>query len=125
MNKEIAAALEESIKHWEDNLTMLESNKNRYLLHGISISGDSCALCHFIIIEKARGSCTGCPVKKSTGLPSCHETPWMKINKTCTNYVSNHLPDKNHYFLLFREYFIQEIEFLKGLRDDKKNKKGA
>lgn len=79
MNKETLAALDASIKHWEENAKATS-------VDDASVGASDCALCrkfhavfkrdyHADAMEK---SCCGCPIEKATGRKFCEETPFTR-----------------------------------------------
>lgn len=86
-------ALEDSITHWEDNLTKAKAGEE------FSAHGDDCALCTF------HKNCLQCLVHIRTGV-SCSQTPYGTVIEA--RFLGN------------QEAMISaieaEIEFLKGLR---------
>ena len=59
-------ALDESIKHWEENLKL---DQETY-----SNDADDCPLC----AEFYDAKCRGCPVYEYTGEKDCGNTPWER-----------------------------------------------
>ena len=95
MNRKTKAALEASIKHWED-LTNIKDIKDA------RIGSRECALCSLFTEQY----CVGCPVRRASGEPNCHRTPY---ENACSEYHKNDL-DK---FLVEAK---RELEFLISLR---------
>ena len=116
MTRKIKKALEDSIKHWEENLERLIKNKGkRNLVAKISIGGDSCPLCE--ALDECAYLCCGCLVAKKTGLSNCQGSPWMDVSNIMGRHRSSR--SKNDFDDL-KISFINEIEFLKGLRENAK-----
>jgi len=99
-------ALDHSIEKWE---TIVEKLKEGHEL--INVHAPSCALCAKFFKYSDDGtteSCSGCPVYKKTGNKYCETTPYEKF--------SGHRIEHD----LKLMYAIQELEFLKELKDEYK-----
>ena len=98
-------ALKESIEHWEDIKSSVESG---ITLYTDDIDCKQCALCHeYCIGKELLEQCYGCPVFEVTGSRYCAGSPWPLVSFTinCVEDPKESLP-----------YVIdQEILFLKSL----------
>lgn len=72
------------VNHWRENVEKARERK----LNWWDISGERCAYCQifnfsFPTPDRKFKSlfCSGCPVKKVTGLSGCDRTPWVDLNK--------------------------------------------
>lgn len=101
MNDETKAALEASIKHWEENARVDD-------IDDAHIGAKHCALCRIFNSRfRAKNNCNGCPVKEKTFYSWCIGTPCAEAENV---YRSRDLHR-------FRECAHAEVEFLKGLRE--------
>lgn len=99
-------ALDHSIEKWK---TIVEKMKEGHEL--FNVHAPSCALCAKFFKnsdDELTENCSGCPVYKKTGNKYCETTPYEKF--------SGHRIEHN----LKLMYAIQELEFLKGLKDEYK-----
>lgn len=105
MNKETLAALDASIKHWEENAraeTPEEAN----------VDGRACALCNmFNDLRSGDISCRRCPVMWATGWRSCAGTPYQRAAIAFYDWSSGHAVADQ-----FREAALAELNFLKAIR---------
>lgn len=108
MDRKTAEALEESIKHWEENVAAEWPSE-------ASVSADDCALCEMFNIADApyEDRCIGCPVQQETGAQTCDETPYD--NAFCAYYTwARSKIDRDEW----RKAATAELEFLKSLRSN-------
>lgn len=73
MNPQTRAALEDSIKHWEENVEAAKHGRP------VDISGKSCALCERFFVLEATYPCLGCPIHIHTNKNCCRDTPYWKV----------------------------------------------
>lgn len=113
MDYETYKALEESIKHWEDNLKFETSGD-------LSIGAADCSLCGSFNREDIdeEDHCKGCPVYLNTSEVYCSGTPHSKVynlrNKlSATEYELNKLKEET------RKAVQEELDFLKSLRPNR------
>lgn len=100
MSPETRKALEQSIEHWEHNLSVGVIKADIY--------ADACSLCFIFRDDHA---CRGCPVMEETGIPECVGSPWVD----CRNArVRGNAAD----FALAARL---EIQFLKSLLPEETN----
>ena len=100
-------ALEESIKHWEDN------KKNPATS---SIESDNCALCKKFVFNrpfKDAAICKGCPVAERTKVTQCKKTPYYDARMTWG--IMKNIPSEEN-IAAFKVAAQAEIDFLKSLR---------
>ena len=100
-------ALDHSIEKWETIVEKLKEGGYELL----NVHAPSCALCAKFFKysdDELTENCSGCPVYKKTGNKYCETTPYEKF--------SEHRIEHN----LKLMYAIQELEFLKGLKDEYK-----
>jgi len=102
MTPETKEALEESIKHWEENL-------ERYRIGWSIITGPKeCALCRKFNLSDTIYPCVKCPIFNKTGLPFCKETPYdIFARSSRSDWKEKHI--------------IAEIDFLKSLREEERS----
>jgi hypothetical protein len=106
MNAETREALEASILHWEENLTAETPSE-------VTLGGESCALCLMFVLDT--GFCRGCPVREETGNTGCFGTPYHRAVLALNGWKTYKTEkDKSRW----QEYAKEELEFLKGLRDE-------
>lgn len=74
MNAETLAALQGSIKHWEENVKKVKNGE----MPIISVS--RCNLCNMFFSFDENETCLLCPVKKVSKEIRCKNTPYTKIN---------------------------------------------
>ncbi len=65
MDDRTRAALEESIKHWEENAAAETPE-------GVSTGAENCPLCYLFF----DANCQGCPVRRKTGEAACTGSPY-------------------------------------------------
>lgn len=120
VNKETAAALEASIKHWEDNAVASFSK--------ISLSSSSCALCHKFRFaqysdddDAQENDCIGCPIFEKTGEPYCDNSPYMQaaVAKSLWNQARYAVMSEIATRERFRAAARTMVDFLKSLREPK------
>ncbi len=99
MDEKTAKALEESIKHWEENVQAAKKGRD------VSIDPYDCALCKMFMLAYADRGCTSCPVYKKTGESYCHGTPYYEVMPSCLSIDS------------LASACQAELDFLKSLRD--------
>ena len=106
--REIAEALEKSIKHWEENKDGEDP----------TFGVNNCALCKIFYAE----CCRVCPVRGKTQCVGCEGSPyaealdaWENVEDLRRGGGENH---KDYYSALYvyREACQREIDFLKSLR---------
>lgn len=91
-------ALEESIKHWQNNVAAKT-------LWQASVDSADCALC------QAQAGCIGCPVKEATGQWECYGTPYYAARNALFRWkVGIGTRDE------WRVAAQAELDFLKSLR---------
>jgi hypothetical protein len=103
-------AIEKSIEHWQENLSLLQLNylsDEKDLTLDISYMGDSCPLCNGFSM------CCDCPIFKKTGTYFCTLTPWTEI-RGLIQYCRSEYSRKDYYKKLFKA-FSKEINFLESL----------
>ena len=96
-------ALEDSIKHWEDNV-----RSARFGMY-IPLGASQCPLCKLFNIDR-EAACEGCPVKSHTGKPFCQGTPYGKVASIKNDSVLG--PQPNQKLIAWCE---KELNFLKSL----------
>lgn len=111
MHPEVRAALEASIKHWEENVAAKTKAE-------ASIFGDSCPLCqlftHAWQDEEYEISCCGhpdhgrCPVFARTSEDECGGSPWIHALKAWNNWKDSPTPQ-------WRAAAQAELDFLRSL----------
>ena len=77
MDEKTKEALEASIAHWEEIVT-LENVRN------IRMGSASCALCEMFDNDE---HCTGCPVSESTNQAECHGTPFGSVYRAWDDWM--------------------------------------
>jgi hypothetical protein len=103
MDARTAKALEDSIKHWEQNVAAEK-------LEDTKIGPENCALCGLFNMPHAASqgtSCVGCPVMDRTGQNFCKGSPYDQVE----------LADDARDFNAFRAAAQRELDFLKSLRE--------
>ncbi len=119
MNPETAAALEDSIEHWEENVAAETPDKAH-------TRGSSCALCEMFAVRrfarKKGPPCVGCPVMQKTGLPGCRDTPWSAAHSSLLLWGAGISCgyEKEVIFRFQEEWRTSAqamVDFLKGLRE--------
>lgn len=100
MDERTAQALEESIKHWEENVERAERNE------GLLLGPDDCALCGLFW----KKDCVGCPVSERTGKLSCDGSPYYDVSTAMTNVARV-------------SACLDELNFLKSLREEQPKEK--
>lgn len=70
MDEATLAALNASIKHWEDNVKADTPS-------AVSMSPHDCALCE----QYYHNNCDGCPVSERTGVSRCRRTPYERAQR--------------------------------------------
>lgn len=115
--KQVAEALEASIKHHEQNLAA-------ELPDDVNIGIKACALCVLFHPWNTPGVtilCKGCPVFEKTGQSLCHDTPYEEVAATFDEWAESDPDATDETIEELRETFRQkeraEIKFLKSLRD--------
>lgn len=94
-------ALEESIKHWEENLAAERPED-------VKLGSKNCALC-----AKYFGClCFGCPVKKATRRSNCFGSPYHDAVGARYDWKNGRSTKEQ-----WQEAARAELEFLKGLRE--------
>ena len=96
MDERTALALEDSIKHWQEN----EAAKS---LDGVSTEPEDCALCATFTDDL----CWGCPVDDSTGDGCLGNKPYQDAVDA----------DENNDLRGFKKAARAEVKFLEGLRE--------
>lgn len=128
MKTKTLKALERSIKHWEELLTIANkelgkpieritlSSKFRFGKSLFDISGKKCALCnvHYEYL------CNGCPVYEKVYETICSGTPWEEVHDFLWN-----TSDKSKVTKKLVKLVEKEVKFLKSLRPPKKAAKKA
>lgn len=102
MNAETKQAILDSIAHWERMRDDWEGCRTKRE----TPTGYNCPLC------KLHYTCTSCPVKESTGVGSCLETPYTKALNEWKRLAFN-WPDRSEH--RWKTAAQKEIDFLKGL----------
>lgn len=97
MKPEVAAALEASIRHWEENMQVAD-------LDDAKLGHEHCALCLMFFSQ----GCHGCPVRDHTGATYCRDTPYQEASD-----LAEYGPLED--FIAAAE---AELEFLKSLREE-------
>ncbi len=97
MKPEVAAALEASIKHWEENTQVTD-------LADARLGTNHCALCKMFYNQ----GCRGCPVKERTHMRYCTGSPYQEAEDAADD-------DRFEDFIAAAE---AELEFLKSLREE-------
>lgn len=101
-------ALERSIKHWQNIVTVTFPGD-------ANITTSACALCSkFCIRAGPEGEdiiCDGCPVQERTGYHLCEGTPWRRVYNTKQQWFS-YKEYKNE----FRKAAQEMLDFLISLR---------
>lgn len=116
MNKKTKAKnlklIEESIKHWEENLAICEKlikdelYFTKIYLNGFNNTSDSCALCE--AYNQTIDACEECPIHIKTGCHFCKETPYIML----VRYERKNNPK------LHLKTVREEVEFLKNLKKE-------
>lgn len=81
MNAETKAALEASIRHWEDNVANWQGFINRlltedgYTYHQLPIFNSDCALCDMYYYN----GCEGCPLDTAGQNCNVEDSPWANL----------------------------------------------
>jgi hypothetical protein len=113
---EVKQAIDNSIEHWED----IVKNPGTF-----EASAQNCALCK--LYHPCRNdfndweyfnfrdvtNCDGCPIKNYTGESLCSGTPYYNYEQAYDDYTSEFIASKE-----LKEAAINELEFLKKVRDD-------
>jgi hypothetical protein len=73
MNAETLAALQGSIKHWEENVERVKNDNHPIL------GAEHCPLCD--MFKRKGNECNCCPVKLLTGKHLCISTPYCDVTK--------------------------------------------
>jgi hypothetical protein len=106
MDERTAAALEASIKHWQENVAAETPLST-------STDGDDCALCaefnREIFVD-----CNGCPVRGKTGYRFCVGTPYHKANSARDEWLD---ADNKSALSVWRAAAQAELDFLISLRE--------
>lgn len=125
--------LNQSIKHYEDNLAIFRKNRAAYIEYarelansgvddvgkfvglkmrkdGISWSGFDEPLCERYSNYRLLTACWKCPVKKD-GHKYCRNTPWEFIDSTIRKYNGR----TEEWISLIECAFINEVNYLKKL----------
>ena len=113
MNIKTAAALEDSIRHWEENLAA----KMPLMA---PVGPKDCALCNLFFFYS---DCNGCPVMEKTGRKYCEGTPYRKAASTRMRW-RNSCEDatRDEWREKWRRACRDEIAFLKSLRQTETEK---
>jgi hypothetical protein len=106
------AALDASIRHWEENLAA-------EMVGQVDISTNACALCDmFLVSHGLSRPCSRCPVYQRTGQTLCGGTPYGRAATTYKEWLWRRdnpvLPDDSRD--VFRAAARLEVEFLRSLR---------
>lgn len=111
MDEVAAQKLEESIKHWEENVAA-ESPKKA------SVHAGDCALCekYCPVDVLCTDECEGCPVFKSTGRRQCCGTPYYKARDAHAYWDLS--PRSRAARDRWRIFAQAELDFLKSLRTE-------
>ena len=97
MKPEVVAALEASIKHWEENAAASD-------LEDVTLGTNYCALCQMF----HKLCCRGCPVQERTKMSYCIGTPYEDAEEFASPQT----------FAKFLDAARAELEFLKSLREE-------
>lgn len=115
MEPKVRAALEASIKHWEENLAAEEP----YL---VELGPAACALCQLFRkrIWRDTISCEDdnlgrCPVYKKTGEKGCEGSPYDGAVEAFGSWEFLETPFRRK---MWQEAAQAELDFLKSLRED-------
>ena len=103
MNTRTLRALEDSIKHWEDNV--LSAKASEYFRLGANV----CPLCRLFNIDREM-ACEGCPVKDQTGEAFCRETPYAAVYNARSRFYPGSKPNQD-----LIDACEKELDFLKSL----------
>lgn len=108
MNKETLAALDASIKHWEENVALPMAET--------SVAAEKCALCELFFQRGMDDTCQGCPIFEASGSTYCEDTPYHEAAEW--RYLWRHDPRANNATRekRFREAALAELSFLKAIR---------
>lgn len=82
MNQETLAALDASIKHWEENARADD-------FEAAKIGSVHCALCRMFCRRLEIVNCHGCPVMDATGEYSCAGTPYYRTADAYTEWCDD------------------------------------
>jgi hypothetical protein len=110
MKREVAEALEGSIKHWDENAAAQEPGD-------ASVYAKDCHLCAIFNTQRMWRSnveCRGCPVMKRTGDAFCVGSPWSEASLAWTEWRHNGGIKNGE---RFRENAVKERDFLISLRE--------
>lgn len=107
MDDETRAALEASIRHWEENLAAETPD-------GVSIGPDNCALCDMFLYDDV--SCGKCPVAQRTGFGGCNYSPYENAEDALEDW--DEYPNDEEYRATWRKAAQAELDFLKSLRPE-------
>lgn len=126
MRKETREALERSITHWEENLTMARTGRGTAL----NIGASNCALCQ-MFYSKCYSKCymagdskEKCPVFEKIGVPGCHSTPYSDVTEalddlhTISNTYNSSEEEVEDATNTLIDSIKIELSFLKSLRED-------
>jgi hypothetical protein len=107
-NRKTEAALEGSIKHWQENVAAETPDD-------ASTDASDCALC--LVFQPKDGpvldACKGCPVSAKTGELYCHGTPYYGASLACIMWKSHRGKRTKQ---KWRKAAQAELDFLISLR---------
>lgn len=117
MQEEVRAALEASIKHWEENVAAKTKDEAK-------VFGDACPLCKLFnygpsapanCIESCGHPSYGmCPVFARTGCDECEGSPWETAMQAWRSWN----PQDPDFLTYWKEVAQAELDFLRSLRED-------
>ena len=110
--------LQESVKHWEENLEKLKAET----IDAGDIYSENCPLCTAYV--EPEDDCSKCPVAKDTGMNLCQNSPWEKAQLSLSQWFyrkeREDVPEQD-----FKDSAIAalqaEIDYLKNLADKEAN----
>ncbi len=85
MDKETAAALEEAIAHWKENLQYAQEEEVQH----VKVGSDDCPLCTLFYANM----CDGCPVSQRTDKRYCDDTPHTAVTDVLEFWPSVQKPN--------------------------------
>jgi hypothetical protein len=108
MDAETRAALEASIKHWEENVSAEQAWET-------SVGPSKCALCALFSAQltTTENHCGGCPVAEAVGEISCEGTPYLKAVSARIDWLMSPSGGTKRQW---REAAQAELDFLISLR---------